>query len=85
MPSKLRIGLDGLLAGHAADRRPRGSFDVRVSDSWDSTGVGTAQAINARYERHCDVQAAERATAAQVPHGEDRESLRYLHLLDGLQ
>jgi hypothetical protein len=32
----------------------------------DSTGVGTAQAINARYERHCDVQAAERATAAQV-------------------
>ena len=30
----------------------------------DSTGVGTAHAINARYERRCDVQAAERATAA---------------------
>ena len=32
----------------------------------DSTGVGTAHAINARYERRCDVQAAERATAAQI-------------------
>jgi hypothetical protein len=32
----------------------------------DSTGVGTARAINARYERHCDIQAAERATAVQI-------------------
>ena len=32
----------------------------------DSTGVGTAQAINARYERHCDVKATERATAMSL-------------------
>lgn len=32
----------------------------------DSTGVGAAQAINQRYARQCDVQAIERATAAQI-------------------
>ena len=32
----------------------------------DSTGVGAAQAINHRYARQCDVQAVERATAAQI-------------------
>lgn len=32
----------------------------------DSTGAGTAQAINARYAQQCDVQAVERATAAQI-------------------
>lgn len=32
----------------------------------DSTGVGTAQAINARYAQQCDVQAAERATAGEI-------------------
>ena len=32
----------------------------------DSTGVGTAQAINARYAGRCDVLAVERATADQV-------------------
>lgn len=32
----------------------------------DSIGVGTAQAINARYLRRCEVQAVERATAAQI-------------------
>lgn len=32
----------------------------------DSTGVGAAQAINHRYARQCDVQAMERATAAQI-------------------
>lgn len=32
----------------------------------DSIGVGTAQAINARYLRGCEVQAVERATAAQI-------------------
>lgn len=32
----------------------------------DSTGVGAGQAINHRYARHCDVQAVERATAAQI-------------------
>lgn len=32
----------------------------------DSTGVGTAQAINALYARQCDVQAVEGATAAQI-------------------
>lgn len=32
----------------------------------DSIGVGTAQAINARYPHQCDVQAAERATAEQI-------------------
>lgn len=32
----------------------------------DSTGVGAAQAINRRYAQQCDVQAVERATAAQI-------------------
>ncbi|AOH87243.1 hypothetical protein AWL63_24105 (plasmid) [Sphingomonas panacis] len=32
----------------------------------DSTGVGTASAINARRTMHCDVIAAERATAKQI-------------------
>ena len=32
----------------------------------DSTGVGTARSINARYAQQCDVQATERATAAQI-------------------
>jgi hypothetical protein len=32
----------------------------------DSIGVGTAQAINARYARRCEVQAVERATAEQI-------------------
>ena len=32
----------------------------------DSIGVGTAQAINARYLRRCEVQAVERATADQI-------------------
>lgn len=32
----------------------------------DSTGLGTARAVNARYAAQCDVQAAERATAAQM-------------------
>jgi hypothetical protein len=32
----------------------------------DSTGVGTARAINVRYARQCDVQAVERATASQI-------------------
>lgn len=32
----------------------------------DSIGVGTARAVNERYAAHCDVQAAERATAKQV-------------------
>ena len=32
----------------------------------DSIGLGTARAINERYSRQCDVQAVERATAAQI-------------------
>lgn len=32
----------------------------------DSIGVGTAQAVNARYAGKCDVQAVERASAAQI-------------------
>lgn len=32
----------------------------------DSIGLGAAKAINERYARHCDVQAVERATAAQI-------------------
>lgn len=32
----------------------------------DSTGLGTAKEINARYVRRCDVIAVERATAAQI-------------------
>jgi len=32
----------------------------------DSTGVGTAHAINQRLEQRCDVLAVERATAAQI-------------------
>lgn len=32
----------------------------------DSIGVGTAQAINVRYARQCEVQAVERATAEQI-------------------
>jgi hypothetical protein len=74
-----------LLAKHAF-RRPEAEealmFECLILG--DSTGVGTAQAINARYERHCDVQAAERATAAQVLSW--RPGKRYdTHLLDGLQ
>jgi hypothetical protein len=32
----------------------------------DSTGVGAAQAINARYSRQCDVEAAERASTSDI-------------------
>lgn len=34
----------------------------------DSTGLGTAKEINARYSGRCDVIAVERATAAQILH-----------------